>query len=199
FAKALTVAHGLDEPVTATTLLAPFRVEMLTSRHAVALTRLVKRYGERWAEDLLQTWSGRAGQDRLAWLASLPRLCEALQARGSAGTSSAQLLVASSWRWLSEEIRRRRALGPPSARDEALDKLGPPLASVLEATSVIGRRRPSRRGRRVCPRGRRGADPVPAVGPARGRQASARAADGIGPERHRERLRRAAHSSPRAF
>jgi len=138
FAKALTVAHGLDEPVTATTLLAPFRVEMLTSRHAVALTRLVKRYGERWSEDLLQTWSGRVGQDRLAWLASLPRLCEALQALGSAGTSSARLLVAGSWRWLSEEIERRRALGPPSARNQALGKLGPPLASVLEAISVIG-------------------------------------------------------------
>lgn len=124
FAKALTVAHGLDEPVTATTLLAPFRVETVTSGHAVALTRLVERYGERWAEDLLQRWSGRARQDRLAWLASLPRLCEALQARGSAGTSSARLLVASSWRWLSEEIGRRRALGPPSARDEALDNWG---------------------------------------------------------------------------
>src|SRR5262249_22742379 len=127
FTKALKVAEQLGEPPAAAGLLAPFQVEMLGPGHAAALARLVERYGEQGAGDLLQRWSGRAvhrgSADRPAWLALLPQLCEALQGLSDPGTSAARLLAASSWRWLSEEIRRLRALTSPSARVEALGKL----------------------------------------------------------------------------
>jgi hypothetical protein len=39
--------------------LKPFRVEMLTRRHAAGLAALVERYGEGWARDVLGTWFDR--------------------------------------------------------------------------------------------------------------------------------------------
>ncbi len=98
FTKALEVALELGEPATAAALLAPFQVEMLGPGHAAALTRMVERYGEHWAGDLIQGWSGRAvhrgGEDRPAWLALLPRLCEALQGRRAAAERTAQARIA---------------------------------------------------------------------------------------------------------
>jgi hypothetical protein len=144
-AKALRVAHALDEPAVAAMLLTPFRVEMLTRGHATALAQLTERYGERWAAEVLAEWSARAyswaqgGQDRPAWLASLPGLCEALQGARGSGAPTARLLVAGSWHWLTGEIADRRALQiPPSHRDQALGELGRPVANVLESVAVIG-------------------------------------------------------------
>ena len=143
-AKALQVAHSLDEPASAAMLLAPFRVEMLTRSHSTALARLTERYGERWAAEVLAAWSARVyswalgGQDRPAWLASLPGLCEELQGVGRSGTTTARLLVAGSWRWLSEDIGQRVLLVPPSRRDKALGELGRPVANVLESAAVVG-------------------------------------------------------------
>jgi hypothetical protein len=144
-AKALRVAYALDEPATAAMLLAPFWVEMLTRGHATALAQLTERYGDRWTAEVVTAWSARVyswapgGQDRPAWLASLPSLCEALQGVGGSGTSAARLLVEDSWRWLSEEIGQRRALlVSPSRRDQALGELGRPIANVLESAAVIG-------------------------------------------------------------
>lgn len=145
FTKTLRVARALDEPVAAAMLLEPFRVEMLGRGQVLPLVGLVERYGEQWAGDLLEAWSGRgcswtpsAGQGRLAWVVSLGGLCEALHASGGTGTATARLLVQDSWRWLSVAIDRRLGLMPPSHRDEALGELGPPITSVLECTAVIG-------------------------------------------------------------
>jgi len=142
-AKAMRVARALDQPL-ATMLLKPFRMEMLARSHAPALVGLVEAYGERWAHDLLDMWSRRgrpsapsAHQGRREWVASLPRLCEALHAAGSTGTSTARLLVQDSWRWLSEAIEQRRGLMPPSRRDEALGELGRSVLAVLQSTAVI--------------------------------------------------------------
>jgi hypothetical protein len=142
FARALEVARQLGEPVIAANLLAPFHVEMLRPGNAASLARLVERYGEQWARDLIRSWSGRAvhrsSADRPAWLASLPRLCEALQGRGDPGASAAQLLAAGSWRWLTEEIRRGHATTSLSVRVQELGRLGAPFTHVLEAISVVG-------------------------------------------------------------
>ncbi|MDP9442748.1 MAG: hydantoinase B/oxoprolinase family protein [Actinomycetota bacterium] len=141
-AKAMRVARALDEPL-ATMLLEPFRVEMLARHHAPALVRLVEAHGERWARDLVDMWSRRrrswaspADQARREWVASLPRLCEALHAAGSSGTSMARLLAQDSWRRVSEAIEQRRGLMPPSRRDEALGELGRSVLAVLQSTVI---------------------------------------------------------------
>lgn len=141
--KALGVARGLDEAALAAMLLKPFRVEMVARSHASRLAALVDSYGEGWSRQLLDGWSGRqrswapGGRDRSAWIASLPPLCEALAAAGSAGTLTARLLVEDSWRWVKEAVDGRRGLVPPSRRHEALGELGRPILGVLEATSVL--------------------------------------------------------------
>ena len=145
FDKALSVAEGLTAPELAETLLQPFRVEALTPRRAPAFVALVRRYGERWARTLLSQWSTPHDSwmrlpdgDRLAWLASLPRLCEALSAGDDReGTAAARLLVHDQWGWLSDAIEAARRSGPPSVRDEALSRLATPILAFLEA-AVIG-------------------------------------------------------------
>jgi len=100
FTKALRVARLVDEPALAAMLLRPFQLEMLTTSHAKALSALVDFYGERWAADLVASWSARRRsyyQDPSAetWMASLPRLCEAFREGGDAGTSAARVLLRS--------------------------------------------------------------------------------------------------------
>lgn len=142
-AKALGVARALDEAALAAMLLKPFRIEMVVRSHASRLVALVDGYGEGWARQLLDGWSDRqrawvpSGRDRPAWIASLPPLCEALEAAGRAGTSTARLLVEDSWRWAKQAVDERRELMPPSRRDEALRGLGRPILGVLDAASVI--------------------------------------------------------------
>lgn len=143
-AKAMRVARALDQPTLAAGLLEPFRVELLARSHAPALVALVEGYGEPWARDLLAVWSARerqwtqpGRQGRSAWVASLARLCDALHAAGSTGTSTARLLVDDSWLWLREGIEQRRGLMPPSRRDDALGELVQPILAVLESTAVI--------------------------------------------------------------
>jgi len=143
-AGALEVARGLDEGSIAAILLAPFQMETLSPAHAAALAALAGCYGEQWAGDLVRQWSGRPrvwlpeGQDRKAWLTSLPGLGAALHAVSGSGTLAARLLTASSWRWLSEEVRNGLASTAPSRREAALSELGRPIANVLEAVAVTG-------------------------------------------------------------
>jgi len=143
--KAMRVAGGLGEPVLAAMLLKPFRVEMLGRGDARALVELVDGYGEPWARDLLLVWFGdgrpwapQSGQNRPDWMASLPQLCEVLQAAGHTGTAAARLLVQSSWSWLRQALGQRREIPRPSRRDEALTGLAKPIGAVLEASAVIG-------------------------------------------------------------
>lgn len=143
--KAMRVAGGLAEPALAAMLLEPFRVEMLGRTHARALVALVDGYGERWAHDLLLAWFGdgrswapQSSQNRPDWIGSLPRLCDALQAAGEAGTATARLLVQSSWSWLRRAVEEERRVTAPSRRDEALIRLAKPIGAVLESTAVIG-------------------------------------------------------------
>ena len=139
--QTLNVAVVLDAPETATMLLRPFRVEMLTPGHAGALLALAGHYGPEWMGGMLAVWFGersRAYHDaelqRPEWLASLPGLCEALG--GEDGVTRG--LLTGSWRWLSGQIRSWLGYPAVSTREEYLGKLGNPLAGLLEATAVAG-------------------------------------------------------------
>ena len=141
FEQSLNVAVVLDAPQTATMLLRPFCVEMLTPGHAGALQALAGHYGPEWMGGMLAVWFGersRAYHDaelrRPEWLASLPSLCEAL---GNTGDVTRGLLTGS-WRWLSDQIRSWLGYSAVSTREEYLGKLGKPLAGLLEATAVAG-------------------------------------------------------------
>lgn len=139
--QTLNVAVVLDAPETATMLLRPFRVEMLTPGHAGALLALAGHYGPEWMGGMLAVWFGersRAYHDaelqRPEWLASLPGLREALG--GEDGVTRG--LLTGSWRWLSGQIRSWLGYPAVSTREEYLGKLGKPLAGLLEATAVAG-------------------------------------------------------------
>ena len=146
FNKALHVAEGLDTREMAAALLRPFRLEALTAREARVLLTLVKRYGKGWMRSLLTEWSGpdrswsrAVGRDRLAWLSSLPRLCDALCAKDkSEGTRIARWLLKDRWRELNEEIAELSDLEePPSLRDKELAALAKPVLGFLESTAVV--------------------------------------------------------------
>jgi len=143
--RALTVAQGLDEPDTATMLLAPFRIEMLERSHAAALAQLAAHYGESWTRDLVGVWFGR---DRFAytswqaqrgrWLESMPLLCEALRAAAGADVPVGRLLAAAAWLPLRESAAGMLASHAPSHRYEALGGLGPAVAGLLVSTAIVG-------------------------------------------------------------
>jgi hypothetical protein len=143
FGKALQVARALADAELAGMLLHPFRIESLRPGHMAPLARLAGHYGVQWLDQPLRTWFGHrqpwtraAGQDRPGWLASVPRLGNALRAKGDAGTATAHRLLELSWGWLGEAIRHGVATQPPSYRDTRLGDLGQPLAAVLTAAAV---------------------------------------------------------------
>jgi hypothetical protein len=144
FTKALRTARLVDEPALAAMLLRPFRLEMLTTSHAKALSALVDSYGERWAGELVAAWSAKRrfydskGQSPEAWMASLPRLCLAFREAGDAGTSAARLLLRESWRWVSQTIDLGLELSSPSHREQTLSELGRPVGAMLEGTALAG-------------------------------------------------------------
>lgn len=143
-AKALRVAAALDQPALAAMLLKPFDMEMLGSGHVKAMVTLIDSYGETWAGELLAGWFGAEGQWRssagpglLSWVATLHRLCEALDVQGPTDRLTARLLADGSLRWLTEVVRQRLALMPPSRRGEALAELGLPVLALLETTALV--------------------------------------------------------------
>jgi 2OG-Fe(II) oxygenase superfamily len=143
FAKALRAAELLDEPALATMLLRPFRLELLTSSDAEALSALVRSYGERWGQELVTAWSAKqrfyhaTGKSTKEWTASLPKLCIALRKTGETGAAAALLLLGESWGWAKDSIERALDLSSPSAREQTLSELARPIAAVLEGARVI--------------------------------------------------------------
>ncbi len=144
FGKVLGVAHGLEAPELAASLLGPFHVEALGPGQARAFVALAERYGEDWTRSLVSEWSGvgrpRAavwGQDRPGWLVALPRLCAALRkADRDGGSRAARLLLEDGWLWLVREVEAGREVRPPSLRARRLSELPKPLLGWLEATAV---------------------------------------------------------------
>jgi hypothetical protein len=143
--KALTVAHGLEEPDTATMLLAPFQIEMLERSHAPALAQLAAHYSESWTRDLVGVWFGRdrpaytsRQPQRGSWLESLPTVCEGLRATPEADGPVGRLLTAAAWPPLRESAGVTLRSPTPSHRDEALGELGPAVAGLLVSTAIVG-------------------------------------------------------------
>jgi len=144
FARALRTARLVDEPALAAMLVRPFRLEMLATSHAKPMSALVECYGERWADELVVTWSARrrfydpGSPSPEAWMASLPRLCLALRDAGNGGTVAARLVLRESWSWLSQVIDRGLELPTPSRCEQTLSELGRPIGAMLEAASLVG-------------------------------------------------------------
>lgn len=141
FDKALGAAAGLGVPPLAASLLQPFNVERLTAGRARPFASLVEQYGEPWTQSLLaewradRGWGGRA-ENRYAWLAALPRLCEALRPCGGAGPLAGRLLLQDEWTWLEGVLTESRHLRAPSQRDQALGRLARPVLGWLQGAGV---------------------------------------------------------------
>jgi hypothetical protein len=143
FTKALRAARLLDDPLLASMLLRPFRLETLTASHAKPFSSLVEHYGQGWASELVSGWSthrfgyGLAGPNRGAWVASLARLTVAFQKTGDAGVTSVRLLLEDSWRWASKSIDSGLAQPSPSRRSHSLGELARPVAAIVESVRLI--------------------------------------------------------------
>lgn len=135
---ALEVAVGLQDPVAARVVLAPFRVEMLGAEHASSLAAVARVYGQEWLQDLIaDRWDTDrriSGTERSDWLGDkfLP-LCQ--QLRASQAGPLADYLGDRAWRWLSNRIDTWAHHRNPVQRRSNLAGLGQPLARLLEAVS----------------------------------------------------------------
>ncbi len=119
-------------------------LEQLAASHAKRFASLADRYGESWAQAQVTSWSERRGfapamsPARQAWVTSLPALCAALKATGTAGGLVARLLLWQGWRSVSEALAADLELEAPSRREHALTDTGRPLAALLEGASEVG-------------------------------------------------------------
>ncbi|AWI29957.1 2OG-Fe(II) oxygenase [Streptomyces tirandamycinicus] len=137
FAAALRVAVGLRDADTAAMLLAPFGVETLAEEHAPDLAAAAAQYGWRWARNTVSTWFGpvgaRTGADRTAWLASLPGLCAALRTSDGDGDAVAAPLAEGAWQATRQQLTGWLDVGREAERRAGMERLGAPLAHVLQA------------------------------------------------------------------
>ena len=135
FTAALSVAVALNEADTATMLLAPFGVETLTEHHAPDLSKAAAQYGRAWVRETVGTWFGPVGAytgaDREAWLESLPGLCDAL--RTADGDAVSTLLVDGAWQTIEQQLTSWLTVGRGAERRTGLERLGTPLARLLQA------------------------------------------------------------------
>ncbi|GAA1018794.1 hypothetical protein Aple_026050 [Acrocarpospora pleiomorpha] len=141
--RALRTVEGLDDAETAAMLLHPFQLERLVPDHASALADLAARYGETWMAALLRAWSKKArtysySPESLEWLSGLPRLCTALLATGSEGTTTARHVLDLSWEWFEGEVRPLLTGPSTSSRDKWLADRGQPFAGILTAAAQTG-------------------------------------------------------------
>ncbi|MCX3063777.1 2OG-Fe(II) oxygenase [Streptomyces beihaiensis] len=140
FTAALPVAVGLAEADTAAMLLAPFGVETLSEHHAPGLAKAAARYGRAWAREAVGSWFGPTGAwtgaDRTTWLTSLPGLCTALRTADGDGDAVAAPLVGGAWRTTEQQLAGWLGIGRESERRTALERLGTPLAHILQAADT---------------------------------------------------------------
>ncbi|MBU1800870.1 2OG-Fe(II) oxygenase [Nocardioides sp.] len=134
---ALEVAGGLRDTDAAAVVLGPFRLEMVSSDHAVQLAALSDRYGEAWTKDLIDRWASahRFGAvDRLTWVDSaLLPLSVAL--RDNRAEALADHLDHCIWQWLSTRIATWVEHDHAGRRSSNLAELAVPLARLLESVS----------------------------------------------------------------
>src|SRR6185437_11819478 len=130
----LYVAAGLSAAGTAAMLLEPFRVETVAPEHAGGLAAAARQYGQRWARGVIDGWFRSAHYfeaDRYEWVERLPELCGAL--RAAEGPEVAQLLAASTWGWVSDQLRLWTTTARAEIREPQLEMLSLPLVRLLEA------------------------------------------------------------------
>ena len=134
---ALEVAAGLRDPSPARVVLGPFRLEMLTAEHAAGLAVLVREYGERWVDELVDHWDAMrqpVGTERTDWVSdALLPLCQTL--RKNDADALADHIGDRIWGWLSNRIRDGLRETHPTRRGTVLAALGQPLARLLEAVT----------------------------------------------------------------
>jgi aryl-alcohol dehydrogenase-like predicted oxidoreductase len=131
---ALHVAAGIAAAGTAAMLLEPFRVETVAPEHASGLVAAAGQYGEQWTRGVLDGWFGARHSyeaSRPEWAEQLPELCGAARAAGS--QEVARMLVAGTWRWLSDQLRSWVAFARMEIRKPQLEMLSSPLVRLLEA------------------------------------------------------------------
>jgi 2OG-Fe(II) oxygenase superfamily len=145
FTTALGIAADLGDAATATMLLDPFRLDMLTASDAHAVCALIQRYGEQWFADLLAGWSQRPTaasswrpSENEEWLARLGSLTAALDQRGENGRAGALLVISDVWTRLANAVDQHRATRTPSRREAALADPAAPIVAVLHSAADIG-------------------------------------------------------------
>ena len=134
----------LDEPALAAMLLRPFRLELLTTSHAKALSALVGSYGEPWAAELMAAWAAKRrshhpeGASPEAWMASLPPLCLALRESRRRRYCRGPVVAARVLELAQPRDRSRpRARYAEPARADAGPQLGRPVGAMLEGASLV--------------------------------------------------------------
>jgi hypothetical protein len=145
-APALEVARGVDDSGLAAELLAPFHLQLLTVAEAEPLAALDGVYPRSWWSALARQSDprgpavygvGREGDrfpDRRTWVETvLPALCERIRASGA--PEVAEWLATWLGEWVAGEARHLCAVAHPARRSEALERLGPALATVLFASA----------------------------------------------------------------
>ncbi|GGP56850.1 hypothetical protein GCM10010278_37470 [Streptomyces melanogenes] len=137
FTAALRVAVGLGEADTAAMLLAPFRVETLSERHAPDLAKAATRYGRTWAREAVSSWFRPVGADtaadRATWLETLPGLCAALRTAGGDGEALCRPLVEGAWQAAEERLTHWLGMGREPERSAGMERLGTTLAHILRS------------------------------------------------------------------
>jgi hypothetical protein len=136
-APALEVAAGLRSASLARVVMAPFRMEMLSTDHAPLVAALARAYGDPWLLELIDTWEARnrfGALDRLTWVTeAFPPLCQALREHDAEPVAAGW--ADRVWRWLSSRIDTWVGHDHPDRRRANLTDLAVPLARVLEAAS----------------------------------------------------------------
>ena len=137
--RAMRIAAGLGDPPLASSLLRPFDLERLGPRAARAFSALVGRYGEAWTRSLVTAWSrererGFADGGAHDWLASLPRLCAALCAKG--GALAARILLEDRWRFARGILAELRGGPPVSAHDDGMRRMARPVLGWLQGAEA---------------------------------------------------------------
>ncbi len=131
----LQVAAGLSVAETASMLLEPFHIEMITHEQVAGLVAVARRYGDEWTRNVVDGWFGTHryyGADRGEWVnKKLAELCATLRTAGSPGV--ARLLGAGAWRWMDRELRRWTTTAGSKIRQPQLEMLSTPFARLVEA------------------------------------------------------------------
>jgi len=136
--KTLRVAEAVGEPELASSILHPFALEQHAPETARLWARLLESYGGEWCRNRFARFAENdRGRRSDSWVLSLPRFCEALCSKGSAGAIAfARWLASEQWRRVvSGYTAARRYLPGKNARNTLL-RLNGPILALLESSVI---------------------------------------------------------------